>query len=740
MRVSLILLILSVTVFCSCSAGNSENPISNPHTFNLSDLPVPCSDESANHALFGVWIAQFDLENLSVSLIRERSALTHFNVRDLIPPPEINVISYNGISHVINVDVTIRNPSALDVYDVRLIIFTDNTGHLLLDPDEWTPLYDISGGLSSNPFRAFNKSVTERKFPGLSQSTQSLSIYLPNGNTGVMFAVDASFPSNCEEPYEIRDFSQGTLYDRAGYSTDISITVHDHQDDVNSVKLYCPEITGEIFVSLTSSGNDVWGMQLVNNSGARAAEYSGFIIATSSNSGSLALIDQVTIRIDCYQYPGWVLNWATSLTTGYDVVVDSGGNIYTAGSYAPNAVDLVLFKIHYQGYYVWGYKWGGEGKDHVLGLAIDNSDNVYICGGFGNQVDFDPGPGEAIRTAENTSDAFLCSFDSDGNFRWVNTWPAFEGQQVGFDGSDAVYVGGAFDGERDFNPGTEVDMHTSSGLYDAFLTSYDTDGNYRWTKTWGGSEDDCIFGVCASNNQHIYAAGGFKNTVDFDPSPQLWRTNSNGQADAFISRFDNSGNFYWSNAWGSGNDDCALDVSSDYYNMVYVTGYFWYEIDFNPGTGTDMHTSQGLEDAFLSKFNVDGNYQWALTWGGPGKDKGYSLCNFATSYVYVTGGFRNNVDLNPGSGVDNHVSHGDIDIFLSKIGSNGTYVWGRSWGAEREDWGTSVATNSVGDIYLNGLFQDTVDFDPGDDVYNVKMKAQTRDAFLMRLLPNGYWE
>ena len=49
-----------------------------------------------------------------------------------------------------------------------------------------------------------------------------------------------------------------------------------------------------------------------------------------------------------------------------------------------------------------------------------------------------------------------------------------------------------------------------------------------------------------------------------------------------------------------------------------MVGYFEnVDIDFDPGTQIDLHSSQGMQDAFVSKFDSDGNFQWAKTWGGP---------------------------------------------------------------------------------------------------------------------------
>ena len=95
----------------------------------------------------------------------------------------------------------------------------------------------------------------------------------------------------------------------------------------------------------------------------------------------------------------------------------------------------------------------------------------------------------------------------------------------------------------------------------------------------------------------------------------------------FLSKFDSSGNFKWARTWGGvfgrRHDDVAVDESDN----AYVTGDFNGTIDFDPGSGIDNHSSNGGDDAFLSKFDSSGNFSghalgagmtmmaaWVLRW------------------------------------------------------------------------------------------------------------------------------
>jgi hypothetical protein len=164
--------------------------------------------------------------------------------------------------------------------------------------------------------------------------------------------------------------------------------------------------------------------------------------------------------------------------------------------------------------------------------------------------------------------------------------------------------------------------------------------------------------------------GYFDGTVDFDPGSGVDPHSSNGAEDIFLSKFDSSGNFIWARTWGVGN---GYGVVVDGSGNAYVTGWFYDTVDFDPGSEIDNHTSNGINDIFLSKCDSSGNYKWARTWGGSDGEEGKSVAVDGSGNPYVTGYFQLTVDFDPGSGVDNHTSNGDWDIFLSKYDSNGNW-------------------------------------------------------------------
>ncbi len=272
----------------------------------------------------------------------------------------------------------------------------------------------------------------------------------------------------------------------------------------------------------------------------------------------------------------------------------------------------------------------------------------------------------------------------------------------------------------------ESDYLSAFFRYDLSVEPY----NFGWARTWAESESSSQgWGVATDVSGNVYVTGWFSGTVDFDPDGGDPHT-SNGSGDVFLSKFNSMGNFEWARNWG-GFMALGCSVATDSSGNVYVTGYFHNGVDFDPDGG-DIHHSNGQQDVFLSKFDSSGNFVWAQTWGGSGRDEGWGVAVDDSGNVYVTGYFEDIVDFDPDGG-DPHTSIGTSDVFLSKFSTSGSFQWARTWGGSHGERVFGAATDNSGNVYVTGNFRDTVDFDPdggdphtsngSDDVFLSKFDA-----------------
>ena len=761
--INLILLCLCAFVFlcnCSNSTRNPTEPAGNEIKMDILGIIIDGGTES--QSLAGSWKMNFDSESLNISIEDNRGLDVIWNVTMLLPPPTVVINSFDPISGILDIDFTIQNPTSVTAYDVRAIIYSDNFGMRLTNGDDWTGQFDIPGGPLINPFKAFAKNETNREFTGMgTEHTQRMQLYFPAGVTMLDFAIIVSYPGNCEEPYQIKNFWHNDLYNFSGHSTDAEVSVYDWQDDVDLVLLWCPVVTGEEMLSFSKLSSIKWHMNLTNGMAVQPGNYMGYIVATSQNSGATALYDLVEIVVK--QTPvveGNAIAWGgEEYDAGTGLVLDESGNMYVSGDFeetcdfdpsifeetrtSNGSTDSFLVKYDQEWNLIWVQTWGGTEQENTANIGMDSVGNLYVAGDFAGVVDFNPGLETELHSSGNNTNRhiYLVKYNQDGVFLWAKTWGGAGSAeyQGGYDllvnDADKIYVTGMFLGTCDFDPGTGNDSKASnSGTYDCFLSRFSPDGEYDWSVIWGGAVHEYSVAITDDPIGNLLIAGIFSGPCDFDPGPGITQKTPVGYYDAYVLKLNSSGQFRWVQAFGGDNLEYPYDIITDSESSVYTTGYFGGTTDLDPDPVTqDIHTSNGYADSYVSKLNSSGDYQWGHSWGGNSEydDFGISLIIDDSGYVNVGGRFAGTVDFDPApDGFDVYSVSFFTDIFLCSYDTDGNYQWVNTWGGIYADSCSRLQFHD-GQFYLTGYFGQTCDFDPGTgkDVYTA---AGYIDSFLLR--------
>jgi len=422
--------------------------------------------------------------------------------------------------------------------------------------------------------------------------------------------------------------------------------------------------------------------------------------------------------------------------TGSDNYTSKGGS------------DFILAKLDSEGNQLWGHGWGAGDDDVGYAVTESGSGNILVVGSFTGTVDFDPGSGTSEKTSNGAKqDAFLLSLNSGGFFDSVTTWggTSWEGATaVGTDGSNSIYVAGYFYGTVDFDPDGAGMERTSHGGSDVFLMKYGLGGSVQWVVTFGGIENDWPWDI-AVDQMGMVAVGGYcQGTVDFDAGIGEAEYTSAGDWDAFVVKYDPTGNYMWSGAWGGANKDQVLGVALTPFGNVCATGSFIGYVDFDPAVSSDYHTATGsVSDAFLTMFSALGVYQWANTWGGPNVQdfsRGIMVRSSGAfvADIFLTGQFNGTVDFDPTLEVDEYTSAGLADAYVCKYGASGEYLWTSTFGGENIEEGVAIGADDLGFIYAAGRYLGTTDLDPSPGIEPFPSLG-SYDIYINKLFEDGYW-
>lgn len=301
--------------------------------------------------------------------------------------------------------------------------------------------------------------------------------------------------------------------------------------------------------------------------------------------------------------------------------------------------------------------------------------------------------------------------------------------------SGHVLLSGQFTSVIDANPGTGIQWMTSVGNYDAYLIKLDEEGNYVWSKRWGGGGYDDAWAMKTDASGQIFLTGDFGGMVDFNPGGGVANLTSEGGTDVYLLKLNADGEYVWAKHFGGPFSDGPTSLALDAGGQIYLTGYFSNTADFDPGPGQFPLTSFSGSDVFLLKLSAAGNPVWVKQLGGSGNDFSYSVLPDPAGNVYTLGVFQGEADFDPGSTTQMRTSLGGNDIFISKLNATGNYGWIRQIGGEGDDYPQDMQMDQDGNLVITGFFDTELDVDPAagellftptgtENAFVVKMNAQ----------------
>ena len=330
---------------------------------------------------------------------------------------------------------------------------------------------------------------------------------------------------------------------------------------------------------------------------------------------------------------------------GYDIreepkaiTVDRQGNIFSAGrfkgvygiadfdpepdtcavNHPGSDFSIYLSKLDPDGHCVFAGSIEPTYDSSPFGVTSDDGGNLYMCGEFTGQADFDPGAGVITMTSPTFSftDAFIVKMDPLGNAAWAKRLggPGNDAAtSIAVDDSGNVYVTGYFTRTVDFDPGPGTLNITAVDDSDIFVCKLNTAGDLVWARTMGGMYYDVGYSVAVDGEGNVYTTGYFQMTVDFDPGPDSMNLVSTGRS-VYVQKMNSSGELRWAKMLGGGNGE-AHSLALNGAGEMAVVGYFSLAGDFDPGPGVATLTPVASSDVFFAQLDTAGNFVWAKSIG-----------------------------------------------------------------------------------------------------------------------------
>lgn len=314
------------------------------------------------------------------------------------------------------------------------------------------------------------------------------------------------------------------------------------------------------------------------------------------------------------------------------------------------------------------------------------------------------------------------------------------GRGIAVDGEGNSVTTGFFASTVDFDPSDDSLMISSAGGFDFYIQKLSPAGELIWVQTFGDNYGELAFKVIIDNEDNIYVTGYFYNTIDFDPSDEIYELTPIGDVDVFILKLSSEGEFIWAKSFGGEERDVPVDFNFDEENNLLLLGEFRSTIDIDPGASVFELTAVDDKDIFLQKLTREGNFIWGISVGGSSLNiAGGVICD-SNNNVYIAGSYSGSVDFNPGPETFYLSPAGPTDIFLLKLNSLGEFIWAKTLGGVELMSNVVLELDVDDNVIVVGQFRGEVDFDLGDDEFLLDSPGNF-DLFILKLDPaaNFMW-
>lgn len=306
----------------------------------------------------------------------------------------------------------------------------------------------------------------------------------------------------------------------------------------------------------------------------------------------------------------WIRQFGTQfLDIPYTACEDSSGGILIAGrtfgdlgGIQSGQGDIFVARFSPAGVHDWTHQFGSTEYDFPYAMLADDAGGYFLVGETYGAL-----AGPLI----GFTDAFVVHVDATGARIWGAQFGGGNYEHcrgVASDGAGGVIVGGS--------------TRYSAANTDFFATRFDASGTQLWYQEFGTPDGEIAHACTSDGEGGAYLAG--MTTGDFEGT-------SAGVGDMALLRIDGSGQLVWKRQLGSSMPDMIDDLALDQANGVWVAGWT---------SGDIVSPVSSTKDAFVARFDADGNRLWGLQYGSDTWNWAYDieLDGAGGAYVAMTEG------------------------------------------------------------------------------------------------------
>lgn len=275
-------------------------------------------------------------------------------------------------------------------------------------------------------------------------------------------------------------------------------------------------------------------------------------------------------------------------------------------------IKLIFFIFIYGMSLAKGQEWewvrqvSGGANDTGFEIDTDDEGNVFIAGRCKGTVTFENDGAPIVIPGYGYGDIFVSKYDKNGNLLWAQVAGSPEfgydyAQDVVADGEGGCFITGFFLGDCNFGG----DIYSSNGNRDAFVSHLSEDGDFLWTKTFGGSGIDQGCGLSLDNEGNLLFCGLVTGMIEIEGETMGF----SGEYYGYIGKLNFDGDLIEMHFLQPPYKSNIYSISVDNEDNIYMCGAIFGSSTFN-GTPLVTAHSPSRPDAFLLKCDAEFNPIW----------------------------------------------------------------------------------------------------------------------------------
>ena len=310
-------------------------------------------------------------------------------------------------------------------------------------------------------------------------------------------------------------------------------------------------------------------------------------------------------------------------------------------------------------------------------------------------------------TIVGANDAVLVKRLADGTVDWIlqvqESTNAVGVSSVVLDANNNSYIRGSLGGVTATFGSISV-TGVSTGT--AYLAKVNPSGVVQWVKLMTSATHlETFWTTIDPANGAIYVSGRHRGVT----SGTVTVASPGAHIDAFVMKFDSSGNALWGKSFGSTATDAAYRTALDPSGDLIVVGPIecpgasaTLTLDSLPAITLTGTAATNRQEAYVAKMSpADGSFIWATTASGVSNEELLGVKTDPAGNIYVTGWFASS-SLTVGSTTLSNL--GVNDVWLAKLNPSGQFQWARSGGGSDVDASFALVMDGQDNIYISGYF------------------------------------